>query len=97
MAKYAVLFQWTDQGVKTVKESVNRVDQAQSAFTQLGVKIEDIYWTIGEYDLVGIVDAPDDSSLATALLKLAEAGNVRTTTLRAFDRAEFGQILSKLG
>lgn len=96
MAKYAVLFQWTDQGVKNVKDSVNRVDQAQAAFGQLGVKLDDIYWTTGAYDLVGFVDAPDDKSLSAALLQLAGGGNVRTTTLRAFDRDEFKQIIGKL-
>ena len=97
MARYVVLFDWTDQGVRNAKESVTRVSQARAAFQQLGVTIETIYWTLGTHDLVAVLTAPDGETLAAALLQVAGQGNVRTTTLRAFDEAEFGTILGHLG
>ncbi len=93
MATYVVLFNWTDQGIKGYKESVSRVDAANGQMAEFGVEIKDIYWTIGGYDLAGIVEAADDESLTKSLLALGAAGNVRTTTLRAFSRAEFEALL----
>lgn len=97
MARYVVLFDWTDQGVRNAKDSVKRVGQAREAFQKVGITIESIYWTLGSHDLVGVITAPDGETLAAALLQLAGAGNVRSTTLRAFDEAEFGALLGKLG
>jgi len=97
MATYVALFNWTDQGVKNARDSVNRVNQTQSMFESMGVNIKTIVWTQGGYDLVGIVEAPDDETMATAVLRLAGAGNVRTTTLRGFSAEEMGKILSNLG
>src|SRR3954454_12837902 len=97
MARYVVLFDWTDQGVRNAKESVSRVRQAREAFQQQGVTIEQIYWTLGNHDLVAVVSAPDGETFAATLLQLAGSGNVRSTTLRAFDEGEFGAILGKLG
>jgi len=97
MASFVVLFNWTDQGIKGFKDSPARVDAATGALAKLGVTIREIYWTIGVHDLVGIVEAPDPESLTAALLALGSAGNVRTTTLRAFDRAEFAAVIAKLG
>jgi uncharacterized protein with GYD domain len=97
MARYITLMDWTDQGVRSAKESVTRASQARAAFQQQGVAIEQIYWTLGSHDLVAVMSAPDGESVAAALLQLAAAGNLRTTTLRAFDEGEFGTILGKLG
>ena len=97
MARFVVLFDWTDQGVRSAKESVQRVSQAKTAFKKDGVEIESIYWTLGTHDLVGVLTAPDGETLAAVLLRLGALGNVRTTTLRAFDEGEFRSILSKLG
>ena len=97
MARYVVLFDWTVQGVRNAKDSVQRVGQARDAFRQMGAEIETVYWTQGTHDLVAVISATDDETLAAALLRLAGAGNVRTTTLRAFDETEFSGILSKLG
>jgi uncharacterized protein with GYD domain len=87
---------WTDQGVRNAKDSVNRVRQAREAFQQQSVTIENVYWTLGGHDLVAVMSAPDGETFAAALLQLAGAGNVRTTTLRAFDESEFDGILAKL-
>ena len=97
MVRFVVLFDWTDQGVRNAKDSIKRVGQAREAFQQQGVTIEDVYWTLGSHDLVGIATAPDGETFAAAMLQLAGAGNVRTTTLRAFDETEFAAILAKLG
>jgi uncharacterized protein with GYD domain len=97
LAKYIVLFNWTDQGVKAAKDSVNRVQQTRGAFAATDTTIEAIYWCLGQYDLVAVVQAKDDQSVTAALLNLAAAGNVRTSTLRAFDQSEFEQIIRKMG
>ena len=97
MARYIVLMDWTDQGIRNAKDSVKRSQQARDAFQQMGVTIETIYWTMGSHDIVAIATAPDGESFAAALLQLGGAGNLRSTTLRAFDEAEFGAILGKMG
>ncbi len=89
MPTYVVLFNWTDQGIKSYKDSPSRVEEASGELEKDDVKIKEIYWTIGAHDLVGIVKAPSDEKLTKALLKLGAQGNVRTTTLRAFTRSEF--------
>ena len=93
MATYVVLFDWTEQGIKGYKDSPARVDAAREQMAEVGVKIKDIYWTLGGHDLVGIVEAADDESLTKALLALGAAGNIRTTTLRAFSQAEFAGLI----
>ena len=97
MARYIVLMDWTDQGIRTAKDSVKRSSQAREAFQKQGVTIEQLYWTLGSHDLVAVLNAPDGETFAAVLLQLAAAGNLRTTTLRAFDEGEFGAILAKLG
>jgi uncharacterized protein with GYD domain len=97
MATFIVLFNWTDQGIKNYKDSPKRVDAANKAWEDLGVRLKDVYWTIGPYDLVGIVDAPSPEALASALLRLASGGNVRTTTMRALERSEAEAVIAKAG
>ena len=97
MATYVVLFNWTDQGIKGFKDSPGRVESANDVFGGLDVRIKDIYWTIGPHDLVAIVEAADDEALTAALLQLGAVGNVRSTTLRAFSRAEFEQVIGRVG
>lgn len=93
MATYVVLFNWTDQGIKGFKDSPARVEAASKELEKDDVKIKSIYWTIGPHDLVAIVKAPSDEKLTTALLKLGAQGNIRTTTLRAFDSEEFSALI----
>jgi uncharacterized protein with GYD domain len=97
MATYVVLIDWSQQGVGKFKDSVDRYEASQSQFEGMGVRFRDIYWTLGGHDLVGIVDAPDDETLAAALLMLASQGNVRTTTLRAFSADEMRGVIAKSG
>jgi uncharacterized protein with GYD domain len=88
MPAYIALIDWTDQGVRDFKDTVDRYEAAQSAFESLGVRFTDIWWTLGTHDIVATVEAPDDETLAAALLSVAGQGNIRTTTLRAFTREE---------
>jgi uncharacterized protein with GYD domain len=97
MATYVVLIDWTEQGVGSFKESVDRYEAAQGQFEEMGVRFKDTYWTLGGHDIVGIIDAPDDETLAAALLRLASQGNLRTTTLRAFTPDEMRGVIAKTG
>jgi uncharacterized protein with GYD domain len=97
MPHYVLLMTWTDQGVKSFKDSPDRADAAQSALKAKGIDLTDIYWTIGAYDLVSICEAPDDATLSSALLALGAQGNLRTTTLRGFTADEFRGIVQKAG
>lgn len=93
MSKYILLLNWTDQGAKTVKESTKRYDAAKEAAKGVGATLETIYMTFGAYDLVGILDAPNDEAAATFVLRTATAGNIRATTLKAFAEADYRKII----
>jgi uncharacterized protein with GYD domain len=95
MPSYVTLINWTDQGVKNFKDTVDRYEAAQEALRKAGVSFREIYWTVGPYDLVGIVDAPNDESATAALLSVAGQGNIRTTTLRAFNAGEMRDVIAK--
>ena len=97
MAKYVVLLNWTDQGVRTAKDTLTRFEQTRDAFQKLGVSFDTILWTLGRHDIVGILDAPDDETVTAALFQVASAGNVSTETLRGFTAEEMRGILSKAG
>ncbi len=97
MPRYVILINWTEQGVRTVAETTQRADQVRQMIEQLGGRLETLYWTPGRYDLVGVVEAPDEETGAAIGLRAGMAGAVRTETLRAFDAEEMGRILGKLG
>jgi len=94
---YVVLFNWTDQGIRGFRDSPTRVKAVSEAWGASDVRITDIHWTIGPYDLVATVEAPSDEALTSGLLSLAAAGNVRSTTLRAFDEQEFSRLVEQAG
>jgi uncharacterized protein with GYD domain len=96
MAKYILLVNWTEQGVKNVKDSPKRLDAARKLAETAGAKLGDFYMTMGGYDMVAHVDAPDDATLAKFVLHLAGGGNVRTQTLKAFSEDEYRKILGAL-
>jgi uncharacterized protein with GYD domain len=96
MPTYITLLNWTDQGVRAVKESPQRLDAAKEAITQVGGRFVGFYMVFGDYDLVSIVEAPDDETYARFLLTLAAQGNVRTKTLKAFTEDEYRRILASL-
>jgi uncharacterized protein with GYD domain len=97
MARYVSLINWTDQGLRDFRESANRADAAAALFSGMGGSMIDSYWTLGAYDLVVISEFPDDETATAALLRVAELGNIRTTTMRAFDRDSLRAILDKAG
>jgi uncharacterized protein with GYD domain len=96
MAKYILLVNWTDQGVKNVKESPKRLDAARKLAETAGAKLGEFYMTMGGHDMVVHLDAPDDATVAKFVLNLAGAGNVRTQTLKAFSEDEYRKILGGL-
>jgi uncharacterized protein with GYD domain len=96
MARYVSLIDWTEQGIRNFKDSVERAEAAQDVAKQLGGAFE-VYWTVGGHDLVAISEFPDDESAAAFLLKLGSMGNVRTKTMRAFTANEMGNIINKAG
>lgn len=96
MATYVVLAQFTDQGIRSVKNSPQRAAQAAEMAKGFGCEMKEIYWTLGNYDIVTIIEAPDDESLAAFGVALGSAGNVRTQTLRAFSKDEFSPIIARL-
>ena len=97
MATYIVLGDWTDQGVANFEQTVDRYDTGVSQLEALGVRVKERFWTLGDHDMVSIIDAPNDEMLAAALLKLASLGNFRTTTLRAFSADEMRAVIAKVG
>ena len=97
MPRYVVLGSWTDQGIRNAKETVQRADQVRQMVDQMGGRMDTIYWTQGRYDLVAVMEAPDEETATAMMLRVGGAGNVRTETLRAFDAGEMGRILQKLG
>ena len=86
MAAYLMLLNWTDQGIRNVKESPKRLDAAKKLAKDLGGEIKTVYMTQGSFDLALITEMPNDEKLASFVLKLGSLGNVRTTTLKALLR-----------
>ncbi|MCC6194005.1 MAG: GYD domain-containing protein [Burkholderiales bacterium] len=97
MATYVVLTSFTDQGIRNIKDTIKRSDAVKDAAGKFGVKVRELFWTMGSYDLVGIFEAPDDESFTAFGLAIGAGGNIRTQSLRAFSREEMGKILAKLG
>ena len=95
MAKYVMLINWTEQGVKNYRDSVERGKAGAAAAEKLGGKMTKIYWTLGAYDLVAVMEFPDDETATAFALALSSAGNVRTSTMRAYDEAEMNAIVAK--
>jgi len=96
MPTFISLTNFTEQGVKSAKDSLNRADAVKAMGEKFGVKLKDIYWTMGAYDVVAIFEAPDGPTISAFALAVAGAGNVRTQTLRAYPREEMKEILKKL-
>ncbi len=97
MPTYVALMNWTDQGIRSVKDSVQRRDQADALAQKHGASIQQVFWTVDPYDLVSILDTPDEESATAMVLELGSAGNLRTLTLRAYDREEMSAIIGRLG
>lgn len=95
MATYIALANWTDQGIRNFKDSPKRADAFAAAVQEAGGAVKGIWWTVGPYDLVIVVEAPDAETMTATLLQVGALGSVRSTTLQAFDRSEFSSIIEK--
>jgi uncharacterized protein with GYD domain len=96
MATYVCLIQFKDQGIRNIKDTVKRGDAAIAEAQKMGMKIVEEYWTMGAYDAVVILEAPDDETMSAFILKVGSLGNVKGQTLRAFRRNEMEGILAKI-
>ncbi len=96
MAKYVLLSRFTQQGAQNIKDGPARLEAVKETLQGLGAELKDFYLTLGEYDAIVVVEAPDDETVATASLAIGSLGNVRIETLRAFTEDEYGQIVSTL-
>ena len=96
MVTYVVLAKFTDQGIRNAKESPKRADASKEMAKTFGVTVKDIVWTQGQYDVVTIVEAPDEAAAMALNLSLGTLGNVRTETMRAFSVAEMTNIVGKM-
>jgi uncharacterized protein with GYD domain len=93
MSTYVSLINWTEQGIKNFRDTTHRAQDFTNLVEKAGGRVRELVWTVGEYDLVTVIDAPDDEKMVAALLQVGELGNVRTKTLRAFDADGMERII----
>jgi len=96
MPTYIAMLKWTQQGLQNVKQSPSRLDSARKSFEAAGVKMKDFYMVTGQYDLIIVLDAPDDRSLTRAILGTTSSGSISSETCRAFTEAEYRDIIGGL-
>ena len=96
MAKYLSLITFTESGIRDVKHTLQRAEEFCDEVQDTGCKVEQVYWALGECDGCLVLDAPDEEAATAMLLRLAQQGNVRTRTLRLYDKDEFEQVLAKV-
>ena len=96
MAMYVSLIKFTDQGIRNIKDTLKRTEAAMAEAEKMGMKIVDQFWTMGAYDVVVLLDAPDGTTMTAFVLKAGSLGNVKTQTMRAFRREEMEGILAKI-
>jgi uncharacterized protein with GYD domain len=97
MTTYILLVNWTERGVQQVKDSPRRLDAARKMLRDMGGDLKSVHLTMGEYDLVIVMEASDDAVAARFVLQLGMLGNVRTRTLKAFPEAAYREIIASLG
>ena len=96
MPTYVVLYRFTDEGAKNIKGTVQRSRQVREENERRGFKVHGLYWTQGRYDLVAVVEAPDEQAMMAGLFNVNAAGNARSETLRAFSETEMEAIIQKM-
>jgi uncharacterized protein with GYD domain len=97
MPTYVSLINWTEQGVRNFRDTVHRAEDFRGLVKENGGQVRQILWTLGEYDVVGVVEFPDDETATATLLQLGALGNVRTRTMKAFDAAQMTAIIQRTG
>lgn len=95
MANYVVLYKFTADGAKDIRGTVKRAGRIRQENARRGFKVHDVFWTQGPYDMVAIVEAPSEEAMMGAMLNVASAGNVTSTTMRAYDAPEMSRILAQ--
>jgi uncharacterized protein with GYD domain len=96
MPTYISLLRWTQQGAANVKDSPKRLDAGREAFKKIGVEIKDTYLLMGRYDLLCVIEGPDDDTVARALLSLGSQGNVQTETMKAWNEDQYRKITGSI-
>lgn len=96
MITYIGLLNFTDKGIQSIKESTKRAAAAKEAGKKMGVNMREVFWTMGEYDLICVLEADDEATLTAFNLAIAKEGNVRSKSLRAFSASELDKALAKL-
>ena len=95
MATFITTIKFTEQGIKAIGDTTKRASSIKSTAKKMGIKVKDIYWTLGAYDGLLIFDAPDDETATALLLHLGSQGNLQTTTAKAFTASEIDKVLAK--
>jgi uncharacterized protein with GYD domain len=95
MATFVMLVNWTNEGVRAFGDTVQRADDGAALIERMGGRMTSMYWTLGAYDMVATAEFPDDETATAAALAISSGGNVRTTTMRAFDRETMLGIIEK--
>ncbi len=96
MARFAATIRFTEQGLKGIQDTTQRAKVFQAAAKKLGVKVVDLYWSLGPFDGLLILDAPDSQTATAAMLQLSAQGNVQTQTTELFSAADMEKVLAKL-
>lgn len=97
MPLYVSLTNFTDQGIKNVRDTVRRAEDARGLIERHGGQLRLLLWTLGDYDQVAVVEFPDDETATAVLLQLGALGNIRTTTMKAFDAEPMRAIIGRTG
>jgi uncharacterized protein with GYD domain len=93
--KYVSLIRFTDQGIRTYQDTVDRSERYRDIVENAGGRVINVLWTLGEYDIVSVLEAPDDETATSVSLEVCSLGNIRTNTMRAFDAEEMGGIIAR--
>jgi uncharacterized protein with GYD domain len=96
MAQYIMLATYTEQGIRTIQDTIKRADAVKEMANKAGLTMKETYWTLGQYDVVAVFEAPSDEAMTAFALSVARLGNVKTQTLRAFSPADMQAILQKV-
>ncbi len=97
MGTYVSLINWTDQGIKDFRDTTQRAADFTKLVESVGGSVRELLWTVGEYDLVSVVDMPDEETGVAALLQVGSLGNIRSRTMRAFNAEEMSGIIRRTG
>ncbi len=96
MTRYIVLLKFTESGISQAAASLGRADEFRARAAEVGATVESVYWTLGMYDGMFVLSAPDEATAAALVLELGKGHNVQTTMMRAFDAAEFKAVVDKM-